>query len=150
MATTVAIGSKMIIEGKDGVIYTFPNVELTVTPNIEPGLEWGEPGYYYEKGPDRVTAMKIDGWAFPGKPGDHILLAEKKETTNVATYKMPELYEDDLIKITEVMGLLDTLSCTGVFACEIRVKIDDMDTWIVIGYGEDGAPAILRFEKDSE
>jgi hypothetical protein len=138
----------MTVEGKDGVVYTFPNVELTVTPNIETGLEWGDPGYYYEKGPDRLTAMKIDGWAFPGTPGNYIILATKEK--NVATCKVPELYEDDLVKIMGAMDTLDVLSRTGVFACEIRVKTDDVDTWIVIGYGEDGAPAILRFEKDSE
>lgn len=74
----------------------------------------------------------------------------KEKEHNVATCKVPELYADDLIKITDVMVILDSLAQTGVFSCEIRVKTDDVDTWIVIGYGEDGAPAILRFEKDSE
>ena len=146
MASTIAYGAKMVVEGKDGITYTFPNVDITVAPNIEPGEFWGDPGYFYQQEPSRITHMKIEGFAYPGKTEDYIVMATMEMP--MASCKIPELYEDDLIKITAAMGVLDSLSQTGVFSCELRVKTDDVDTWVIIGYGEDGEPAILRFEKD--
>lgn len=141
------VNAKMTVETSDGVIYTFPKVKLTVTPNVQPGEMYGDPHYFYEQGPASVKSMKIEGYAFPG--GEiNCIMTVTKEMKKVATCKVPELYEDDLIKITKAMGVLDDLAMTGVFSCEIRVKTDDVDTWVVIGFGEDCEPAILRFEND--
>ena len=144
---TAMINAKMTVEAPDGCIYFFPKVELAVTANVEPGEMYGDPHYFYEQGPSRLTHLKIDGYAFPSPAHDYTMMVTK-EMSKVATCKVPELYADDLIKITDAMGVLDDLSRTGVFACEIRVKTDDVNTWVVIGYGEDAEPAILRFESE--
>lgn len=147
---SVIKSTRMTVEASDGVKYVFPNVDLIVNYNVSKPNFYGDDniGYSYSA---QCDLMEITGQAFRGKGSEeYIMMMTKEKEHNVATCKVPELYEDDLVKITEAMGILDTLSCTGVFACEIRVKTDDVDTWVVIGYGEDGAPAILRFEKDSE
>lgn len=67
----------------------------------------------------------------------------------MAIHRLPELYEDNLITLTKVLHALEDLTkIDGLFACEIRVKIDDVESWAVIGWGEAGEPAVLRFEDD--
>src|SRR6266498_554234 len=69
----------------------------------------------------------------------------------MATFKTPNLYEDDLITLTHVLNSLEDIArIEGVFSCEIRVKLDyvDSDSWIVVGWGDATEPAILRFEDD--
>lgn len=146
MASDIA-NAKMTVETPEGVTYVFPKVELTVTANVQPAEMYGNSNYFYQQGPASVKSMKIDGYAFPGGESKCIMTLTKGVEV-VPNCKISELYEDDLIKITEAMGILDVLSRTGVFSCEIRVKTDDVDTWVVIGYGMDGEPAILRFERD--
>lgn len=69
----------------------------------------------------------------------------------MATHRICELYEDNLETLRLVLHSLDDLTkIKGLFACEIRVKVDDVDSWAVIGFGEAGDPCILRFEDDFE
>lgn len=62
----------------------------------------------------------------------------------------PELYRYDLEVLQKVMGALEeiTSDIDELFSVEIRVKTDDISTWIVIGWGESGDPCVLRFERD--
>lgn len=61
--------------------------------------------------------------------------------------KTPELYFENLTTLKVVMDKLDELvSIDGLFDIEIRVRVDDVDAWAVIGYGESGDPCVLRFE----
>lgn len=64
---------------------------------------------------------------------------------------MSELYEEDLNTLITVLDCLEDLSkVEGLFEVEIRVRVDDVDTWAVVGYGESGDPCVLRFESAPE
>lgn len=64
-----------------------------------------------------------------------------------ATMKIPELYPENLDTLKHIMARMDLFSkIDGVFEVEVRVRIDDLDTWAVIGYGESGDPCLLRFD----
>lgn len=64
-------------------------------------------------------------------------------------HRIPELYESNLITLTQVLHALEDLTkVDGLFACEIRVRVDDVESWAVIGWGEAGEPCVLRFEDD--
>lgn len=59
-----------------------------------------------------------------------------------------ELYPENLNTMLELMKALPELSAIdGVFEVEVRVRVDDMDIWAVIGWGEAGDPCVLRFEE---
>lgn len=61
--------------------------------------------------------------------------------------KIPELYPENLDTLKTIMNRIETLAkIDGVFEVEIRVRVDDLDTWAVIGYGESGDPCLLRFD----
>lgn len=61
---------------------------------------------------------------------------------------MSELYPENLNTMLELMKALPELSAIdGVFEIELKVRVDDMDTWTVIGWGEAGDPCVLRFEE---
>lgn len=69
----------------------------------------------------------------------------------MAIHRIPELYADNLNTLKRVLDALEQLTkIEGLFAAEIRVKVDDIESWAVIGWGEAGEPAILRFEDDFE
>lgn len=60
---------------------------------------------------------------------------------------IPELYPENLDTLKHIMNRLDLFAkIDGVFGVEVRVRVDDLDTWAVIGYGESGDPCLLRFE----
>lgn len=60
---------------------------------------------------------------------------------------VPEIYQPDLDTLSRVMDHLGNVAAvSGVFDIEFRVKLEDGSSWVVIGYGESGDPAILRFE----
>lgn len=60
---------------------------------------------------------------------------------------IPELYPENLETLKHVMARLDLLGkIEGVFEVEIYVRVDDVDTWAVIGYGDSGDPCLMRFE----
>lgn len=65
-------------------------------------------------------------------------------------YKMkqiPELYPENLDTLKHIMARMDLFGrIDGVFEVEVRVRIDDVDSWAVIGYGMAGDPCVLRFE----
>lgn len=62
--------------------------------------------------------------------------------------KIPELYPENLRTLAAVMEQVEVLSSIdGVFEVEVRVRVDDVDIWAVLGYGESGDPCILRFEE---
>lgn len=70
-------------------------------------------------------------------------------TQNPVTTKTPELYPENLQTLSDLLDKLGDLSqINGVFEIELRVRVDDVDTWAVIGYGESGDPCVLRFESD--
>lgn len=72
-------------------------------------------------------------------------MVTRKEVHQVAD--IPELYLENLETLKELVIKLDELIIIkGIFEIEIRVRIDDVDTWAVIGYGESGDPAVVRFE----
>lgn len=59
-----------------------------------------------------------------------------------------ELYPEDLQTMLDVMVHLENIaSIYGVFEVEIRVRIQDTNTWTILGYGEAGDPCVLRFEE---
>lgn len=61
--------------------------------------------------------------------------------------KTPELYPENLETLKHIMARVPLLAnIEGVHELEIRVRVDDLDTWAVIGYGETGDPCLLRFE----
>lgn len=61
----------------------------------------------------------------------------------------PELYTENLATLQAVMNnLIDISLVDGVFEVEIKVKVDDVVSWAVIGFGETGNPCVLRFECD--
>lgn len=67
----------------------------------------------------------------------------------MAIHRIPELYADNLNTLKRVLDALEQLTkIEGLFAAEIRVKVDDVESWAVIGWGEAGDPCILRFEDD--
>lgn len=63
------------------------------------------------------------------------------------TMKIPELYPNNLETLKHIIARMDLFSkVEGVQEVEVRIRIDDLDTWAVIGYGESGDPCLLRFE----
>jgi hypothetical protein len=61
---------------------------------------------------------------------------------------MSEWYPENLQTLLDVMDALpDLAAIDGLFEIEVRIRVDDMDTWAVIGYGESGDPCVLRFEE---
>lgn len=61
---------------------------------------------------------------------------------------MTEWYPENLKSLLEVMDALPALAAIdGLFEIEVRVRVDDMETWAIIGYGESGDPCVLRFEE---
>lgn len=59
-----------------------------------------------------------------------------------------ELYESDLRNLANLLGYVeDVANNEGVFDVQIRVRFDDTEYWAVLGYGEAGDPAIIRFER---
>lgn len=63
-----------------------------------------------------------------------------------AMSKIPELYPENLDSLKHIMARLNLFGrIEGVFEVEVHVRIDNIDTWIVIGYGESGNPCLLRF-----
>lgn len=76
-----------------------------------------------------------------------IVAYQTKITQKEFSVPSPELYIENLATLQVVMSKLDNLvEINGVFDLEIRVKVDDVNSWAVIGYGESGDPCILRFE----
>lgn len=68
-------------------------------------------------------------------------------TKEEKTVKIPELYPENLDTLKHIMDKLDLFThIKGVFDIEIRVRIDNVDIWAVIGYGESGDPCLLRFD----
>jgi len=64
--------------------------------------------------------------------------------------RVPELYAANLAALSKVLQALEELSkIDGLFSVEIRVKVEDVDSWAVVGWAESGDPAVLRFEDDS-
>jgi hypothetical protein len=60
---------------------------------------------------------------------------------------IPELYPENLDTLKALLQAIPVLAgVDGVFNIEVRVKIDDVDIWAVLGYGESGDPCVLRFE----
>lgn len=60
---------------------------------------------------------------------------------------IPELYPENLDTLKHIMARVPLLAnIDGVYEIEIRVRVDDVDTWAIIGYGESGDPCLLRFE----
>lgn len=60
---------------------------------------------------------------------------------------MTEFYEDNLHTLINVLDCLEDVSkIEGVFDVEVRVRVDDVETWAVVGYGDSGEPCVLRFE----
>lgn len=58
-----------------------------------------------------------------------------------------ELYPENLRTLQNILGYVEDVgNQDGVFEVEIRVRLDDVDEWAVLGYGESGDPCVLRFE----
>lgn len=69
--------------------------------------------------------------------------------TNPVVTKIPELYPENLETLRKLVDMVPAIaSVDGVYEIELRVRVDDVDTWAVIGYGESGDPCVLRFESD--
>lgn len=63
--------------------------------------------------------------------------------------KIPELYPENLETLRKLVDMIPALaSVDGVWEIELRVRVDDVSVWAVIGYGESGDPCVLRFESD--
>ena len=63
--------------------------------------------------------------------------------------KIPELYPENLDTLKTIMARIPTLArIDGVFELEVRVRVDDLDIWAIVGYGEAGDPCLLRFESE--
>lgn len=62
----------------------------------------------------------------------------------------PELYSDELETLKQIIDYVDNITSNvpKLFSIEIRVKMDDVDSWAVVGWGEAGDPCVLRFECD--
>lgn len=93
------------------------------------------------------------GNIFPLPPNDNCgQIYPYTSTTWTQIKEVPvkiEIYKENLDTLSEVLSRVeDIVGVSGVFDAEIRVKVDDMETWVVMGYGESGDPCILRFEKD--
>lgn len=59
-----------------------------------------------------------------------------------------ELYPENLKTMLELMDKVEELAAiNGVYEVEIRARVDDVETWTVLGYGESGDPCVLRFEE---
>jgi len=70
-----------------------------------------------------------------------------KKTWNEANMKIPELYPENLDTLKHIMARIPLLAnLEGVHEIEIYVRMDNVDTWAVIGYGESGDPCLLRFQ----
>lgn len=84
------------------------------------------------------------------KPGQLCGICEaslKRANRQEAKINIPELYPENLDTLKHIMARLDLFArIDGVFEVEVRVRIDDVDIWAVIGYGEAGDPCLLRFE----
>lgn len=63
--------------------------------------------------------------------------------------RIPELYPENLETLRKLVDMMPALaSVDGVWEVELRVRVDDVDVWAVIGYGESGDPCVLRFESE--
>jgi hypothetical protein len=59
-----------------------------------------------------------------------------------------EFYPEDLQTMLDVMDrIVGLASIDGVHEIEVRFRINDMDSWVVVGYGEAGDPCVLRIEE---
>jgi hypothetical protein len=62
-----------------------------------------------------------------------------------------ELYKEELITLSRLLGYVDDVANQeGIFEVEIRVRLDDVDSWVVLGYGEAGEPCVLRIENKKD
>lgn len=104
-----------------------------------------ETDQYIIESEDATIDVTSHGYYMEFKIVAYTAKVTNKEVTVVAN--TPELYYENLEALKNVMGALDGLvSIDGVFDLEIRVKVDDVEAWAVIGYGESGDPCVLRFE----
>lgn len=81
----------------------------------------------------------------------HYDLKQQEKVNDMAVEQWPfdELYESDLDAIRQIFTQLENVSMiNGVEEVEIRVKLFGSKTWTVIGWGEAGDPAAIRFEID--
>lgn len=60
--------------------------------------------------------------------------------------KIPELHPEDLDTLARLIEELNNMLTDGLFEIEIRVRLEEVGPWAVIGYGEAGDPCVLRFE----
>jgi hypothetical protein len=64
-----------------------------------------------------------------------------------AKINSPELYPENLDTLKHIMARIPTLAnLDGVYEIEVRVRMENVDTWAIIGYGEAGDPCLLRFD----
>lgn len=101
-------------------------------------------GWTYEFENPAFHLGSRDGMYYFDGHGYSMTVKKEEEMTAV-----PELYLEDLQTLQKVMERLEDFSISGVFAVEIKVKVDDTNTWAVIGWGEAGDPCLLRFEKET-
>lgn len=107
-------------------------------------LDTEEVIYEFEKPSFNLSG---DGYGFKFDGYANRMNYRRKEAT--VTCDTPELYPENLRTLQALMDQVENLSTIdGVFELEIRVRIDDLTSWAVIGWGESGDPCVLRFEKD--
>lgn len=113
-------------------------------------------GIQFKMGADNIVISKSEASDFNGPYGcgSQIFTPNifpdtgARQITPPVNAAAPELYKENLITLNEVLSNLDSIAgLPGVFDVEIRVKVDDVASWAVIGYGESGDPCILRFER---
>ena len=114
--------------------------------NAKVRVETGE--YLYEFEPDKLefssssNGVSFSGWTWG--------LTVTKIEGEIVDCKIPELYPENLETLRILSNRIAALAeVPGVFEVEIRVRLDDLSVWAVIGYGEAGDPCVLRFEKDA-
>lgn len=70
-----------------------------------------------------------------------------KKVWNEINMKTPELYPEHLETLKHVMARIPLLAnIDQIDEVEVRIRMNNVDIWAVIGYGEAGDPCLLRFE----
>lgn len=93
---------------------------------------------------DATIESRVDGYCMEFKIVAYRGKLTQKEVKK--SVKIPELYQENLDALSNALREFEGIETSGLFDLELRVKIDDVECWAVIGYGESGDPCILRFE----
>lgn len=139
----------------DNATYEFEPYDVTVSSSLD-GYEFSMRAWNLLYKTEEEVISKEEAQAsfgntiYPGIYPNTIPYETKTDTKITLTPSKedsPELYKDDLKAIIRLLDSVEKIANDeAVFDVEVRVRLYGDNTWIVLGYGETGDPAVIRFE----